>query len=107
MNKSLDGVGIGVVIREEKGRVVAAMSKTRQGILEPSTGEAFGAFHAARLITELGLQNLILEGDAKQIVEAISSHTSTWSRYGHLVDDTKRLLCSLPRWKCVFTHRNS
>jgi hypothetical protein len=68
-----------------------------QGILEPSTSEAFEAFHATRLITYLGLQNIILEGDTKQIVGAINSLMSLWSHYGHLVDDTRRLLCSLSR----------
>ena len=83
------------------------MTKTRLGVLEPSTREALGTFHAARLSLELGLQNLILEEDAKQIVEAINSSTSMWSRYGHLVDDTRRLLCTLPMSKCVFIHQEA
>jgi hypothetical protein len=84
------------IIREEKDQVIAAMSKTRLDVLKPSIGKALGAFHAARLSLELGLQDLILEEDAKQIVEAINSSTSMWSRYGHLVDDTRRLLHTLP-----------
>jgi ribonuclease HI len=104
INKDQDRVDIGVIIRDEKGRVVVAMSRTRQGLLEPTTGEALGAFQATRLIMELGLQNIILEEDAKQIVEAINSTTSKWSRFEHLVDNTQRLLCSLSRWKCVFIH---
>jgi ribonuclease HI len=107
INKAQGNVGVGVIIRDENGWIVAAMSRTRQGLLEPTTGEAFGAFQAARLITELGLQNIILEGDAKQIVDAINSNMSTWSQYGHLVEDTRRLVCSLSRWKCIFTHREA
>ena len=59
-------VGIGIVIREEKWKVVAAMSKTRTGLLEPTLGEAFAAYHAACLGRDLGLQNICLEGDAKE-----------------------------------------
>jgi hypothetical protein len=84
------------IIREEKDQIIAATSKTRLDVLEPSTGEALGAFHAARLSLELGLQNFILEENDKQIVEAINSSTSMWSCYGHLVDDTRRLLHTLP-----------
>jgi hypothetical protein len=57
-------LGIGVVVREERGRVVAAMSKTRQGSFEPTTGEAIASFHAASVCKDLGIQHLILEGDA-------------------------------------------
>jgi ribonuclease HI len=107
INKDQGRVGIGVIIRDEKGWVVTAMCRTRQGLLEPTTGEAFGAFQAAQFIMEMGLHNIILKGDAKQIVDAINSYTSTWSQYGHLVDDTWCLLCSLSRWKCIFTHREA
>jgi hypothetical protein len=107
INKDQGNVGVGVIIRDEKGGIVAAMSGTRQGLLEPTTGEAFGALQAAHFIMELGLHNIILEGDTKQIVDARNSNTSTWSRYGHLVEDTRRLLCSLSRWKCFFTHREA
>jgi hypothetical protein len=57
----------------------------------------FAAYHAACSCGELGLQNLIMEGDAKQIVEAINSSTSTWSCFGHLIDDTRRILSTFLR----------
>lgn len=94
IDKSHGQVGIGVVIREEKGQVIAAMSKTRMSLLEPTTGEAYAAYHAACLCKDVGVQNILLEGDAKQIVEAINSHTRTWSHFGHLISDTRRILPS-------------
>jgi isoaspartyl peptidase/L-asparaginase-like protein (Ntn-hydrolase superfamily) len=45
IDKAHGRVGIGVVMRDEKGRVVAAMSKTRMGTLEPIAGEALAAYH--------------------------------------------------------------
>ena len=48
------------------------------------------------------VQHLILEGDTKQIVEAINSATGTWCRFGHLIKDTWRILLTLPRWNCIF-----
>lgn len=94
LDKLHERVGVGVVIREEHGQVIAAMSKTRLGLLEPTTGEAFAAYQAVCFGRELGLQNICLEGDAKQIAEAVNSLTSTWSRFRHLIDDTRRILQS-------------
>ena len=107
INKDQGRVGISVIIRDEKGRVVVAMSRTRLGLLEPTTGEALGAFQATRLILELGWHNIILEGDAKQIVVAINSDTSMWSKYGQLVDEPRHLLHTLYRWKCSFISREA
>ena len=104
IDKTHEREGIGVVIREEKWQVLTAMSKTRLGLLEPTTGEAYAAYHAASLCRDLGLQHISLEGDAKQIVEAVNSPTNTWSRFGHLIDDTWRILLSFSRCYCSFIH---
>jgi ribonuclease HI len=61
---------IGVVVKDEKGRVIAAMSKTQLGSFEPTTGEALASFHAMSLCRDLGIQQLFLEGDVKLVVDA-------------------------------------
>jgi hypothetical protein len=58
-------MGIGVIIRDEHGTVVAAWSKTCQGSVEPTTGEAIALFHAASLCRDLGFHEVIFEGDAQ------------------------------------------
>jgi ribonuclease HI len=100
-------VGIGVILRDERGQMVAAMSKTRIGILEPSTGEAFAASSAVCFCRDLGVQCVVLEGDAKQIVDTVNSNSASWSRFGHLIDDTRRILESFPQWKCQFVRREA
>jgi hypothetical protein len=107
IDKSNARVGIEVVLRDERWIVIAAMCKTRMGVLEPVTREAYAAYHAVRLCRDLGVQNLLLEGDAKQIVEAINLGTGTWSRFGHLIEDTRRTLLTISRWRCAFVHREA
>ncbi|XP_059436227.1 uncharacterized protein LOC132169166 [Corylus avellana] len=107
IDKLHERMGIGVVIRGENGQVIAAMSKTTLGLLEPTMGEALAAYHAVCLGRNLGMQNIYLEGDAKQVVEAINSQTSTWSRFGHLIDDTRGILRSFSSWRCNFVYRNA
>jgi ribonuclease HI len=96
-------MGIGVIIRDERGAVVAAWSKLCQGSIEPTMGEVTALFYAESLCRELGIHEVIFEGDAKQVVDAINSNTSKWSRFGHLIEDTRQMLQFLSRWECVFT----
>jgi ribonuclease HI len=107
IDKSQGRVGIGVIIRDEKGQTIAAMSKTRLENLEPTTGEAFAAFNAACLCRDLELQHIMMEGDAKLIVDAVNSNTTTWSRFGHIIDDTRRILDGFIRWKCNHVRREA
>jgi hypothetical protein len=39
LDSSSGRMGIGVIIRDDKGGVIAAMSKTREGLLEPTMGK--------------------------------------------------------------------
>jgi hypothetical protein len=65
----------------------------RGGVLEQKIRETIASFHVAQLYCkELGLQNVILEGDARSVVEAINGNCSIWSSIGHLVKDTRLVL---------------
>ena len=64
-------MGIGVIIRDEEGRVSAAKNKTVQGSNEPVTGEAMVALHATKLCWDLGFFEVVLEGDSLSVVKAI------------------------------------
>jgi hypothetical protein len=97
-------MGIKIVVCDDRGRVTAAASKRRHGSFEPTIGEALASFHAASFCKDLGIQQLWLEGDAKIIVDVLNSNGSTWSRYGHIVEDTRSILQTFPRWRCCFVH---
>ena len=66
-------MGLGVVIRDHLGRLVATKSVTRPGGFEPAVAEALAALMAIQMSCELGLQQVCLEGDAKPIVDAVNS----------------------------------
>ena len=75
--------------------------------LKRTTSKALASFHAVILCRDLGIQQLFLEGDAKLVVDAINSNTSTWSHFGHIVEDTRGVLQTFPRWRCGFIHREA
>jgi hypothetical protein len=41
------------------------------------------------------------------VVDAVNSTTSRWSRFGHLIEDTRQILQFLSRWVCAFTKREA
>ena len=54
---------------------------------------------------EIGGQDICLKGDAKQVVEVISSLNDNWSKLGHIVADIRLRLCMFPLWQCGFVNR--
>ena len=95
-------MGVGVIIRNERGEVVQAASKSILGPLEPTTGEAIALVHVAAMCRDGGLENIILEGDAKQVVDEVNSNGRRWCRFGQLIDNTRHILQKITRWRCVF-----
>jgi hypothetical protein len=100
-------MGIGIVVRDEKGSMLVAASKSRQGNSEPVTGEVLASFHVASICKEMGFSKVWLEGDAKIIVDALNSDASLLSRYSHLVEDTLCILQTFLSWSYGFVHREA
>ena len=57
-------VGIGVIIRDAKGLVFAALSCTVEACPTPVIAEAMGALQATEFCWDLGLLDIVLEGDS-------------------------------------------
>ncbi|XP_059436709.1 uncharacterized protein LOC132169743 [Corylus avellana] len=105
--KSSDIMGLGIIVRDSRSNVLATRSLTRKVLLEPIMGEVLASYYAALLCKELALTYVILEGDAKQVVDAIVSKGNCWSRFGHLVEDTRTVLLAFTEWKCVHINRTA
>jgi predicted TIM-barrel fold metal-dependent hydrolase len=54
LHKENKHMGVGVVIRDDKGDVVVALSKIVPYIVDPLTAETVAVWHAARLACEMG-----------------------------------------------------
>jgi hypothetical protein len=51
--------------------------------------KAVGAWFAVALAKRLGLRNVLIEGDALEVVDAISKEGNCWTVYGQIVNDIK------------------
>jgi ribonuclease HI len=66
-------IGLGIIARDSRGNFLAARSKTLEYSADPSTAKALAALHAVLFSKERGYGNVIFEGDALQIVNAITA----------------------------------
>ena len=92
-------MGIGIVIRDFRGSVKAAMSKPFHGLQEPVVGEAMAALFAVEFGRDIGVKDVIMEGDSLITVNAIRGESHKWSYYGHIIEDIKVVLSNFHRWE--------
>jgi hypothetical protein len=68
---------------------------TRLGFLDKIAAETIAATMAADLCNELGIRQVLLEGDAKEAVNAVKSPLPNESGTGHLTADLRVALSSI------------
>lgn len=98
VDKSGQLMGMGIHARDHRGKVLSAMCLVQRYISDPATVEALGARRGAELGRFLGLQSLILEGDALEVVLAIQRDEEGAGSYGILILDTKAILAGVVSW---------
>ncbi|XP_023874807.1 uncharacterized protein LOC111987334 [Quercus suber] len=89
--KEIWQAGIGVVIKDATGRVCGALSDR---IVLPRTveeAEAIACRTVVRFALELGLEEVVFEGDSETITTAINSTSACFSSFSHILDDVKAL----------------
>ena len=86
-----NSLGVGVVIRDDKGEVVASMDKKITLSYLVTVVEVIVAKRALKLALDIDLSPIVLEGDSKNTIDALMCEGSLLVNYGHLVDDAKRL----------------
>jgi ribonuclease HI len=82
--------------------VTAAQCSISHGYFEPTVAEAIAIVHALRFCMEVGLLSICLEGDAKNVVDAMNYGEANWSKIGHLVEDAKILLNTFTHFEVNF-----
>lgn len=61
-------------------------------VCELVIAESMGALNAIEFCRDLGLQDIILEGDAESAVKVINNKNHKWCRYWQILEDIKRIL---------------
>ncbi|XP_075665214.1 uncharacterized protein LOC142634848 [Castanea sativa] len=98
--------GIGVVIRDNNGAVLASCSKKIHQAYKPDEVETLAALKAVSFALELGFRIAILEGDALGLINALKSVVCSLSPTGLLIEDVKRVANSYVRLLYSHVKRN-
>ena len=73
---NLQTVGIGVIIRDHKGSVVAALSQHLRLPLGPLEAEAKAMDVAASFAWDMGIRDMVFETDSKVVSSALCGTTT-------------------------------
>ena len=88
-------VGLGVIIRNDSGLVMDALS---QQILLPASVAMVEVLVARRVLwfaKELGFRTLIVEGDSEVIINSINGDNMARSEFGHILQGISLLHLSI------------
>ncbi|XP_065638616.1 uncharacterized protein LOC136071366 [Quercus suber] len=99
--KDINKAGLGVVIRNDHGQVIASLSEQIQLPFSSDLVEALAAARAISFAHELSFTNYVLEGDSDVVIKALKHSDDSLSSFGHILASAK----TLTDVKCItFSH---
>ena len=87
--KELDFAGLGVIIRNDLGLVMAASSQVIPLPASVEMVEVLAARNAICLARDLQFSRVIVEGDSEVVIKALNCPTVPSSSIGHIIRDIK------------------
>ncbi|XP_075654761.1 uncharacterized protein LOC142624921 [Castanea sativa] len=82
--------GVGVIVRNKEGLVIAAMSEKIPQLLQPIEIEAMIATRALEFAREVGISEAVLEGDPLLVIKALAAKDVGLAPFGLLIQDAYR-----------------
>jgi hypothetical protein len=99
VDKRKNLMGVGIIVRNNLGAVIATQCAVQKFILDPSVAEAIGAKLGAEFGRTLGLYSIFLEGDTSEVVSALNREEEEFSRMGSIIAEARKILKEFPVWK--------
>uniref|UniRef100_A0A2N9G3M1 Reverse transcriptase domain-containing protein n=1 Tax=Fagus sylvatica TaxID=28930 RepID=A0A2N9G3M1_FAGSY len=81
---------VGTVVRDSLGQVIAAMCDVSSSFAEVSQFNAFAIQKSLLLAKNLGLHNVMVEGECRELLGFLRSPEPCLAPYGSLVDDIRQ-----------------
>ena len=97
--------GFGVVIRNDKGELMGALCKKVEFPLGPIEAEAKAMEAGIYLAWDLGLKEIVVEGDSQQVIQALNGCITPALSILKVVEGLKLFLLRFNSWKAVHSRR--
>ncbi|XP_075669830.1 uncharacterized protein LOC142639554 [Castanea sativa] len=95
--EDMTALGIGVIIRNDRGRVMVASSSKSHAVVDNEEAEVLVCRKALEFVVDAGFSELIVEGGNANVMHSIRSDWVDLSRLGNLYDDIRCLAACLRR----------
>jgi ribonuclease HI len=105
--KSSNFVGVGAVIRNSSGLVMAALAQNLPGKFTVKEAEALALRYGLSWALEVFLPIHFVESDAKTVVQALERKSSFKNEFGSILSDVSSLLSNFPRVKLSHIYREA
>ena len=99
--------GIGVVIRDSRGQLIAASSTMIPVIHEADIVEAMALRRGIILAAEIGLRRIIKESDVEKVIRALRLGYEDLSDFGLIINDCKACVPNFLSFECSHVRRDS
>nr|POE58304.1 hypothetical protein CFP56_05249 [Quercus suber] len=95
-------VGTGVVIRDFEGEVIADLTERTTMPTSVVEIEALACRRAISFAAEIGLRDVVIEGDSEIIFKLLTSDSTCLASFGNLLEDAK--FAAQAFHNCSFSH---
>ena len=104
-----NGSGVGAVIRNAAGEVMAALSARGDAVADNEEAEVRACQKALEFAIDAAFSELMVEGDNSVVMSTISANKPNWSRLGVIYDDIGFLAAGLTyaSFSCIRRNANS
>ncbi|XP_075650032.1 uncharacterized protein LOC142620559 [Castanea sativa] len=97
--------GLGVIIRNQEGLVIASMSTRVPQQLQPIEIEALVASRALEFAREVGISEAVLEGDSLLVIKALETKDAKLAPFYLLIQDSIKLSSSFSKLSYSYSKR--
>ena len=87
--KDINNAGLGIVIRDGSGQVLASLLEQIHLPYSSDLVEAMTVTRAIYFVAELGFSSYVLEGDSEVIIKALKNEEDSLAPFGHILAAAK------------------
>ena len=104
--KASSSAGIGVIIQDNRGKAIGALSVPTPLSTLVAVMEALACRRAVIFAKEIGLRQVLFEGDSAVVIQALIQGNSPSLEYGNIIEDIRTLATDFDFCHFIHVKRN-